>query len=74
MMLLPGARDLILLVVSFELMGIPLYVLDGVCARRSQLPSAVWPPPSQAAEAGLKLYLVGGSFDDGDAVRTCRFW
>jgi len=52
MSLLSGARDLIFLVVSFELMGIPLYVL----ASFSRAGKDVSPKP---AEAGLKLYLVG---------------
>lgn len=56
MMLLPGARDLILLIVCFELMGIPLYVLatyakaDHVVGRGRAAP-----------EAGLKLYLIGAT-------------
>ncbi|MGO9064417.1 MAG: NADH-quinone oxidoreductase subunit N [Myxococcaceae bacterium] len=54
MMILPGARDWALLVVSFELMGVPLYVLsawaknDGPADR-----------PKLAAEAGLKLFVTG---------------
>jgi NADH-quinone oxidoreductase subunit N len=54
MMILPGARDWTLLVVSFELMGVPLYVLsawaknDGPADR-----------PKLAAEAGLKLFVTG---------------
>ncbi|MGO9832079.1 MAG: NADH-quinone oxidoreductase subunit N [Myxococcaceae bacterium] len=54
MMVLPGARDWALLVVSFELMGVPLYVLsawaknDGPAGR-----------PKLAAEAGLKLFVTG---------------
>ena len=35
MMLLPGVRDLILLVVSFELMGIPLYILAALSREES---------------------------------------
>ena len=52
MTLLAGTRDLILLVVAFELMGIPLYVL----AAYGKTGPTVGPKP---AEAGLKLYLVG---------------
>lgn len=52
MVLLAGTRDLLLLTVAFELMGIPLYALaayaktDGKLGRKS-------------SEAGLKFYLVG---------------
>jgi NADH-quinone oxidoreductase subunit N len=48
MMVLAGARDLILLFVAFELMSIPLYVLSGFQKRE---PIAV--------EAALKFFLVG---------------
>ena len=51
MMLLPGARDLLLLVVCFELMGIPLFVLAAY-AKQSE-------PGAHAPEAALKLYVVG---------------
>ncbi len=50
MTLLGGVQDLILLVVAFELMGIPLYAMAGW--RRSDAGSA---------EAALKLYLVGAA-------------
>lgn len=50
MMLLGGVRDLILLAVAFELMGIPLYVLAGWRRR-----------DAHGAEAALKLYLVGAA-------------
>jgi len=56
MMILPGVRDWALLVLSFELMSIPLYVLaawaktDGPEDR-----------PKLAAEAGLKLFVTGAS-------------
>jgi NADH-quinone oxidoreductase subunit N len=49
MVLLPGARDLLLLVVCFELMGLPLYVLAGFLRDR------------RGAEAALKLFLVGAA-------------
>ncbi len=53
MVLVPGARDLVLVVISFELMSIPLYVL------------AAWAknddPKSLAGEAAIKLYLVGAT-------------
>lgn len=54
MMIVPGARDWVLLLVAFELMGIPLYVLaawaktDGVAGE-----------PKQGPEAGLKLFVTG---------------
>ena len=50
MTLLGGVQDLILLVVAFELMGIPLYAMAGW--RRNDAGSA---------EAALKLYLVGAA-------------
>lgn len=46
-LLVAGAADLALLVVSFVLASIPLYALVGLLARRS------------AAEAAMKTYLVG---------------
>lgn len=53
MMLLPGARDWVLLVITFELMGVPLYVL------------AAWHKTDDAenlgAEAGLKLFITGAA-------------
>lgn len=54
MTLLPGARDLILFVVCFELMGMPMYVMaaygknDGKNARKF-------------SESALKMYLVGAA-------------
>jgi NADH-quinone oxidoreductase subunit N len=48
--LLSGARDMVLLVVAFELMGIPLYML-GAFEKSGGLPG----------EASIKLYLVGAS-------------
>ena len=50
MSLLPGVRDAILLVVAFETMGIPLYVL-----------SAYARDDKKAVEGALKLYLVGAA-------------
>ncbi len=58
MALLAGARDLILLVVSFELMGIPLYVLASF-AKTDVGASGV--KDRRPSEAGLKLYLVGAT-------------
>lgn len=56
MMLLPGARDLILLIVCFELMGIPLYIL-ATYAKTDHARGA----GRDAPEAGLKLYLIGAA-------------
>src|SRR6185295_12152420 len=54
MMMIPGARDWALLVVSFELMGIPLYALVA-WAKNDGPPER----PRLAAEAGLKLFVTG---------------
>lgn len=54
MLLLPGARDLVLLVIAFELMGIPLYVLAAY-GRTDGTSKTI------ASEAGLKLYFVGAA-------------
>src|SRR5574341_682237 len=48
MLVLAGARELILLFVAFELMSIPLYVLSGFLKREAE-----------AVEAALKFFLVG---------------
>jgi NADH-quinone oxidoreductase subunit N len=56
MTLLAGARDLLLLAVAFELMGIPLYAL---CAWQKTDSGKASAPLTIPAEAGLKLYLVG---------------
>ena len=48
MLVLAGARELILLFVAFELMSIPLYVLSGFVKREAV-----------AVEAALKFFLVG---------------
>lgn len=58
MTLLAGARDLVLLVVAFELMGVPLYVLAAF-AKTDAAPGE--PKNKLAVEAGLKLYLVGAT-------------
>lgn len=58
MTFLAGARDLLLLVVSFELMGIPLYVLASF-AKTETATSGV--RDRRPSEAGLKLYLVGAT-------------
>jgi len=55
-MLLAGARDWVLLVVAFELMGIPLYVL---CAYAKLDGPA--DEPKLAAEAALKLFVTGAA-------------
>jgi NADH-quinone oxidoreductase subunit N len=57
MVLLAGARDLVLLVVSFELMSIPLYVLAAF-AKTDATPEE---PKGRASEAAIKLYLVGAT-------------
>jgi len=68
MTLLAGARDLILLMVSFELMSLPLYAMaawGGIGdypMRKGPLPGMDMPAKKRwhrPAEAGLKLYLVG---------------
>lgn len=57
MVMLPGARDLVLIVVSFELMGIPLYVL----AAFQKTDVEEGESRTRAAEASIKLYLVGAT-------------
>lgn len=54
MSLLPGARDLILLLVAFELMSIPLFVMAAYAKTDDPLGDA-----KITSEASLKLYLVG---------------
>lgn len=54
MTLLPGARDLVLLIVAFELMGLPLFVLAAFA--KTEDPKGVG---KDGPEAALKLYLVG---------------
>jgi len=54
MMLLPGARDLVLLVVCFELMGMPLYLLAAWSKTDDKVGRG-----KNASEAALKFYLVG---------------
>lgn len=61
MVLVPAARDLILVVVAFELMGIPLYVLAAYAKTDSEPRPGEDPRKSLAAEAALKLYLVGAT-------------
>lgn len=56
MTLLPGARDLLLLVVCFEMMGIPLYIL-ATYAKTEHVVGR----DRNAPEAGLKLYLIGAA-------------
>jgi NADH-quinone oxidoreductase subunit N len=48
MLILPGARDLVTLVVAFELMGIPLYVM-----------AAMHKTDRAGVESAWKLYLTG---------------
>lgn len=54
MTLLYGARDLILLIVCFELMGIPLFVLAAI--EKLDLPGERVNLP---AEAGMKFFVLG---------------
>jgi len=54
MLLLTGARDLLFLVVSFELMGIPLFILAAL--QKQDLPGAKSRLP---AEAAMKFFVVG---------------
>ena len=54
MTLLYGARDLILLIVCFELMGIPLFVLAAI--EKLDLPGERVNLP---AEAGMKFFVIG---------------
>lgn len=56
MLLLPGTRDWVLLVVAFELMGVPLYVLAAY-AKNDGAPDQ----PKLAAEAALKLFVTGAA-------------
>jgi NADH-quinone oxidoreductase subunit N len=56
MMVLPGARDWVLLLVAFELMGIPLYVLAAWAKTDGQPQDEKLGP-----EAGLKLFVTGAA-------------
>lgn len=56
MTILPGARDLLLFLVSFELMGIPLSMMAAY-AKTDDLKKV----HKHAAEAGLKLYLISAA-------------
>lgn len=60
MMLLSGVRDLILLVVCFELMGVPLYILATWFSEEAT-PEKRQLEVQRGAESGLKFFLVGGS-------------
>lgn len=59
MVILAGARDLLLLVVAFELVGVPLYVLAAYA--KTDAPPAPGEGKARASEAALKLYLVGAT-------------
>lgn len=54
MLVLPGARDLVLLLTAFELMGIPLYVL-------AALGKTDAPNRAAASESALKFYVIGAA-------------
>lgn len=56
MTLIPGARDWVLLVVAFELMGVPLYVLSAW-----EKTDGGADDPKLGAEAALKLYVTGAA-------------
>lgn len=56
MMLIPGARDWVLLLVAFELMGVPLYVLAAFA--KTDGPAT---EPKLGPEAGLKLFVTGAA-------------
>ncbi|MDP1823211.1 MAG: NADH-quinone oxidoreductase subunit N [Archangium sp.] len=56
MMVLPGARDWVLLIVAFELMGIPLYIL-AAWAKTDGKPNE----PKLGPEAALKLFVTGAA-------------
>ncbi len=57
MVVVPGARDLVLVVVAFELMSIPLYVLAAWSKTDAETPAE----RGLAGEAAIKLYLVGAT-------------
>ncbi len=59
MALLPGARDLLLFVVCFELMGVPLSMLAAY--GKSDGGKSGEHASRHAAEAGIKLYLVSAA-------------
>lgn len=56
MMVVPGARDWVLLLVAFELMGIPLYVLAAWAKTDGPADEAKLGP-----EAGMKLFVTGAA-------------
>lgn len=56
MTILPGARDLILLIVCFELMGIPLAMMASFAKSEDGRGAGRFAP-----EAGLKLYLISAA-------------
>lgn len=55
MVIVPGAQSLLLVVIAFELMSVPLYVL----AAHAKTDAMEEPGKGNAAEAAIKLYLVG---------------
>ncbi len=57
MVIVPGARDLLLVIVAFELMSIPLYVLAAWAKNDAEKPQE----RGLAGEAAIKLYLVGAT-------------
>jgi len=61
MVLLPGARDLILLLVCFELMGLPLYVLAAYEKGAVGQGEAALSTAQHAPEASMKMYVTGAA-------------
>ncbi|MEI8257279.1 MAG: NADH-quinone oxidoreductase subunit N [Deltaproteobacteria bacterium] len=61
MVLLPGARSLVLIIVCFELMSVPLYVLAAYGKTDASGAPETNAPRTRASEAALKLYLVGAT-------------
>ena len=56
MVLVPGSRSLLLLIVAFELMSVPLYVLAAYAKTEGEPEER-----TRASEAALKLYFVGAT-------------
>lgn len=59
MVLVPGAQNLLLIVVAFELMSVPLYVLAAHAKTDVVARDGDGEPAKGAAEAAAKLYFVG---------------
>lgn len=61
MVIIPGARNLVLLVVSFELMSVPLYVLAAYSKTDTARELGDTSKHGHASEAALKLYFTGAT-------------